>query len=96
MGKANNFFNSCKRHKYITSGSLMAVGAVAFPFTYNATGNIWIILYLAAVFVPVILGMMDIVKFKWVLLWEAIVLFPVTLISMLLFGGFIISLFKKA
>lgn len=94
--KIARFFGLCKCHRNITSASILTIGLIASPIAYKTTGSIWVVLYLAAIFVPLILGLMDRVKFKWVLLWEGIVLLPITIIAMLFFGGFLLALFRKA
>lgn len=61
-------------------------------FTFNG----WLVLYIAAIFIPLVLGMMEKVRFRWVLLWEMVVLLPVGLIVAVLFGGAILQLFRRS
>lgn len=94
--KIAHFLGICKHHNKMTTTSLLTIGLLTAPIAYKSTGQIWIVIYIAAILIPIILGMMDKVKFKWVLLWEGVLFLPLTLVAMLFFGGFLLTLFRKA
>lgn len=86
----------CLIHKRVSVSSLLAVGVGGSLFSLLGLGTGWFALWVFAIIVPVILGMMDYIDFKWVILWECIMFLPIGVIIFLIFGGTIISLLRKS
>lgn len=74
---------------------LLGVGLVAVAAgTYTVTNfsvSFYVWLYIITLLLPVIMGMMGKIQMRWVLLWDALLLFPIGLIGMLFFGGALIG-----
>lgn len=84
-----------RRNLIPVPATLMVAGMIG---TYTIAPIPWqlpLILWIAAIVIPLILGMMEYIRFRWVLLWEIIMLFPIGLIVLILFGSAIIGLFKR-
>lgn len=98
----NNLFtctkNWCLKNKTNLIPAPALLGVLAVIYTYHSVGTPWqlpLILWIAAIIIPLILGMAEKVRFRWVLLWEAVMLFPIGLIVMIFFGSAIIGILRK-
>jgi hypothetical protein len=81
--KINSVCLSCDDHKNVVSGSILVLGVTATGLIgLNIPTGLWIfpVLYGLAIIFPIILGMADKLEFKWVLLWEAVLLLPVAIV----------------
>lgn len=93
INTCKSFGTLCQRHRYITSFTLIGVGAVFAP--YVAHIHVMLAVYIIAIILPLVLGMMGKIGFKWVILWELIMFLPIGIILMVFFGGAIIGLLKR-
>ncbi len=84
----------CNSHNIAVS-SLLAIGGLGgLVFAFNNWG-ILAALYIALIIIPLLLGMAGQIGFKWVILWEIIMLLPIGIIILIFFGGAILTLFRK-
>lgn len=61
-------------------GFILIGGAIIYGFHVLPAWKMWLAIWIASVITPVILGMLGKVGFKWAVLWECVMFFPVVLI----------------
>lgn len=84
-----------RRNLISVPATLMVAGMIG---TYNIAPTPWqlpLSIWIAAIIIPLILGMAEKIRFRWVILWEIVMTFPIGLIVLLFFGSAIIGLFKR-
>lgn len=78
-----SFIHWCSAHhqKLAIVLGLLAIGiAVTYAFRLFPIWQVWLAIWIIAVLTPLILGMLGKVQFKWAILWECVMFFPIVLI----------------
>lgn len=82
------------KKKYFDIAAVAGLGFSTSIFSYLNYGA-WTVLYIAAIVIPLILGMAGKVEFKWVILWEIVMFAPVGFVVIILFFKTLVAMALK-